>query len=136
MNPYMLPSHDLAVYYWIYLSACAVIIVALGRVLHTAGHVFLNDAFAGNALLARTVGRLLDIGFYLVSSGYVALSYQTNWPVINLATAIKISTTKVGGFLLILGIAHVFNLLLLALFRQRRAIAGPPAEEGESCHAR
>jgi hypothetical protein len=136
MNPYMLRSNDLAAYYWIYLSACAVLILALSRVLHNAGRVFLNDAFAGNTLLARTVSRLLDIGFYLVSTGYVALTYQTNWPMVDLAMAIKIAITKIGGLLLILGIAHIFNLLLLALFRQRRALAVAPPPEVETCHAK
>jgi hypothetical protein len=34
----------------------------------------------------------------------------------------KIAISKIGGLLLILGIAHIFNLLVLALLRQRRAL--------------
>jgi hypothetical protein len=115
------PQPDyLATYYCVYLGACAVLIVWLGRILHNAGRVFLDDAFAGNATLAHAMARLFDIGFYLVSVGYVALSYSTMWPMNNYDTVAKIAISKVGGLLLLLGVAHLFNLLLLALFRQRR----------------
>jgi len=50
----------------------------------------------------------------------VALSYSTMWPMNNYDTVAKIAISKVGGLLLLLGVAHLFNLLLLALFRQRR----------------
>jgi len=108
-------------YYCIDLGACAVLIVWLGRVFHKAGRVFLNDAFAGNETLVRAVARLLDIGFYLVSVGYVALTYFTMFPLNDLTAVARLVLWKVGGLMLLLGIAHLFNLLLLALFRQRRA---------------
>jgi hypothetical protein len=114
-------ANYLGTYYSVYLGACALLIAGLGRIFHRAGGVFLKDAFAGNATLVNAVVRLLDIGFYLVSAGYVAISYPTDWPIIDYATLAKIAITKVGGLMLLLGVAHLFNLLLLALFRQRRA---------------
>jgi hypothetical protein len=39
---------------------------------------------------------------------------------------LKIVSWKVGGLMLLLGIAHLFNLLLLALFRQRRTAGAAP----------
>jgi len=110
----------LETYYCVYLGACVLLIAALGRIFHRAGGVFLKDAFAGNTTLVDAVARLLDIGFYLMSVGYVAVSYSTEWPIIDHATLAKIAITKVGGLMLLLGVAHLFNLLLLALFRQRR----------------
>jgi hypothetical protein len=118
------PQPDyLVLYYSVYLGACAVLIAGLSWILHRTGKVFLNDAFAGNATLVDAISRLLDIGFYLVSLGYVGLSYATYWQMNDYATVAKIAIGKTGGLLLILGLAHIFNLLVLALLRQRRAAA-------------
>ncbi len=121
MHPYQAPSAHLAAYYAAYFIICFQLIAVLGWILHAAGRIFLNDAFAGNAVLVRAVQRLLDIGFYLVSLGYVALTYSTFVPMDTYDTLVKVVSFKVGGLLLLLGVAHIFNLLLLALFRQRRA---------------
>jgi hypothetical protein len=115
----------LEAYYATYLGLCAAVILWLGRTLHRAGIVFLNDTFAGNAPMVQAVGQLLDIGFYLVSIGYVALSYQPFWPQLNgYGIVIKEVIMKLGGFMLLLGFAHLFNLLLLALFRRRGGVNG------------
>jgi hypothetical protein len=115
----------LEAYYAIYLGLCAAVILWLGRTLHRAGVVFLNDTFAGNAPMVQAVGQLLDIGFYLVSIGYVALSYQTFWQQLNsYGMVITEVIEKLGALLLMLGFAHLFNLLLLALFRRRGGTTG------------
>jgi hypothetical protein len=108
-------------YYCVYLGVCALLIAGLGWTFHRAGRVFLKDAFAGNTTLVDAVARLLDIGFYLVSVGYVAMTYSTYLPSMDLGWLLRIVSWKAGGLMLLLGIAHLFNLLLLALFRQRRA---------------
>ena len=110
----------LEVFYTTYLGLCAALIFWLGRTLHRAGSVFLGDSFGGNTTLVRAVAHLLDIGFYLVSIGYVGVSYQTIWQQINSYKMVaQAVSAKVGAFLLLLGFAHLFNLLLLALFRRR-----------------
>lgn len=114
------PDH-FVIYYCAYLGACALLIAGLGFTFHRAGGVFLKDAFAGNTTLVDAVARLLDIGFYLVSLGYVALTYSTYQPAMDLGWVLRIVSWKIGGLMLLLGAAHLFNLLLLALFRQRRA---------------
>jgi hypothetical protein len=114
----------LEAYYVLYLGLSAVLIFWLGRTLHRTGSTFLNEAFSGNASLVRAVTQLLDVGFYLVSLGYVAITYRTFWQIVNsYQAAIESSVAKLGGFMLILGIAHMFNLLLLAIFRRRGAPA-------------
>jgi len=114
----------LEAYYASYLGICAALIFWLGWTLHRTGSVFLNDAFAGNASLVRAVGHLLDIGFYLVSVGYVCVSYQTFWQQIySYQMVAQAVSAKVGGFLLLLGFAHLFNLLLLAIFKRRAGAA-------------
>lgn len=116
--------HDfLEIYYGVYLGVSGLLIAGLSWVLRGMGRVFLSDAFSGNTTLVRAVARLMDIGFYLVSLGYVFISYQTMWPINDFGTVARIASVKIGGLMLLLGIAHIFNLLLLALFRQRRAAA-------------
>lgn len=107
-------------YYVAYPILCAALIAGLARALHWAGDVFLRDSFRNRPDIVRAVGRLLDIGFYLVSFGYLAVtlinvaSFNT-W--IDLADSVA---TKFGILLMLLGFLHIFNLLILALFRGRR----------------
>jgi hypothetical protein len=114
----------LEAYYASYLGLCAALIFWLGWTLHRAGSVFLSDAFGGNATLVRAVAHLLGVGFYLVSIGYVGVSYRTFWQQINSYEMVaQAVSANVGGFLLLLGFAHLFNLLLLAIFRRRGSAA-------------
>jgi hypothetical protein len=114
----------LEAYYTAYLGLCAVLILLLSLTFHNAGSVFLHDAFGGNATLVRAVAHLLDVGFYLVSLGYVGVSYRILWgPINSYGMVAEAVIGKLGGFLLLLGFAHLFNLLLLALFRKRGAAA-------------
>lgn len=109
----------LGTYYAIYLGCCAVVISLLGFILHRSGAIFLNNAFTGNHTLARAVGRLLDMGFYLLSLGYVGISCIVDWSISDYHTLAKSVVGKLGGLLILMGVGHTFNVLLLALFRQR-----------------
>ena len=108
-------------YYAIYLSVCAVLILWLGHTLHSAGNVFLHDAFAGNETVILAISRLLDIGFYLICFGYVAVTYRTFQWFPSFPEVAYTICLKIGGFLLVLGVAHMFNLLVLAALRRRGA---------------
>lgn len=110
-------------YYAIYSVVCAALIIGLSRVLHHAGAVFLQDSFKGNPELARGVTMLLDVGYYLVCAGYVAVSFQTRFPLDEIGQVAELISVKVGIFLLLLGGMHFFNLLLLAIFRRRTGAA-------------
>ncbi len=117
-------------YYAAYLGLCAVLIVWLSWNFHRSGTVFLHDTFGGNIMLVRAVTHLLDVGFYLVSLGYVAISYRI-WEPLNSRWAVaEAAIGRVGGFLLLLGFAHLFNLLLLAIFRKRGMTSGAVGETG------
>jgi hypothetical protein len=106
-------------YYVTYLTACAVLIAGLAIVLHRAGAVFLDDTFSGNPQMRRAVVHLLDIGYYLICAGYVAVTYRTFDPMNDLGQLTLIVSIKLGIFLLLLGALHLFNLLVLAISRRR-----------------
>jgi hypothetical protein len=91
----------------------------LGRSLGRAGSTFLPDALAANASLVDAVAHLLDVGFYLASMGYVAITDHTVWQLLDSDwAAAESAIAKLGGLTLILGFGPLFNLLLLALFRR------------------
>lgn len=112
-------------YYVTYLALCAVLIFWVAQTLHRSGSVFLNDAFHGDASLIRSVTHLLNVGFYLICVGYVLLTVRNYTWLQNLDQVFQSEIYKLGFFLLLLGAIHLFNLLLLAIFR-RRGPSGVP----------
>lgn len=112
------PSY-LAAYYTVYLTACVLLIAVLQFVLRRAGSLVLHDASISHPTFARAVCRLLDTGYYLVCAGYIIMTVHTGELIATTGQLIEAVTVKLGFFLLLLGVLHVFNLLLLALFRQR-----------------
>ena len=114
-------------YYVLYSLLCAALVFGLARVLHWAGDVFLHDSFRNRPDLGRAVARLLDIGFYLVSAGYIALTFSSETGFRTAGDVANAVTLKVGFFLLLLGFLHGFNLLILAIFRGRRDAGTLPA---------
>ena len=117
-------------YYVTYLAISVVLTVWVVGILERSGKVFLRDAFHGNAEPAEAVNRLLVIGFYLVNLGYIAFTLKTNWPPSDLRGLLEVESTKLGLVLLILGIMHCFNVVVLGTFRFMNVIAariGKPA---------
>jgi NADH:ubiquinone oxidoreductase subunit 3 (subunit A) len=112
------PSY-VAAYYTVFLLTCVIVIVVLQFVLRRAGSLVLHDAYHSNPTFARAICRLLDIGYYLVCVGYVVMTVHTDELLGTAGQLLEAVTVKLGFFLLLLGALHVFNLLLLALFRRR-----------------
>ena len=108
-------------YYIGYLGICSALILWLGRLLHRAGGTLLDDAFSSNRVLLKAISQLLDVGFYLMGFGYVAAWTASYEDFHNFGEVTKMVCGKFGGLLLLLGTVHLFNLLLLALFRRRTA---------------
>jgi uncharacterized membrane protein len=109
----------LETYYSIYLGCCAIAIAILGVIFHRSGAIYLNNAFAGNHTLARAVGRLLDLGFYLLSLGYVLLFCAPDWAMESARDLAKSVEGKIGGLLLVLSIGHIVNMVVLSFFGHR-----------------
>ena len=117
----------LVTYYATYLGISVVLIFWLGRILHRAGGVLLDEAFHDKPALVKAVANLLDIGFYMMSFGYVTAWAADYWQITTYGQVAQAVSGKVGGLLLMLGCVHMFNLLLLALFRRRTFVAAAPA---------
>ena len=120
MFPTPFPA-QMATYYLSYLTASAAIVFWLARTFHRFGSIFLREAFRGDESIVAALTHLLDIGFYLMTIGYVALTWRGpgsgffpdyDWVAVTVVE-------KLGGFLIFVGCLHLFNLLLLAIFRRR-----------------
>jgi hypothetical protein len=126
-SPAILRGEEMTSYYISYAVTCGILVAGLAIVLHWAGDVFLHDAFPARPDLAGAVARLLDIGYYMVSAGYIAVTFRS-WVRFDTAMdVVDVIATKAGFFLLLLGFLHTVNILILAVFRGRRDVANSPA---------
>jgi hypothetical protein len=114
-------------YYVAYFGCCFTLIFWLARILHRAGGIFLDDAFHGKPTLTKAVTQLLDVGYYMMSFGWVAVSFDSEEMSRSYLFVSKIVLREVGGFLLLMGFVHLFNMLLLALFRRKTVAPAAPA---------
>ncbi len=115
---------QIAIIYAAYIVISISMTVWVARTLHTNGRLFLVDAFRHNEPLADAVNHLLVVGFYLVNFGYILLALKTTEPLYTLREIIETESWKIGVVVLILGIMHIFNILIFAKMR-RRATESP-----------
>jgi len=117
--------------YLAYLSFTVPITLWVGTTLKSNGRVFLMDVFDADEELADAVNRLLVVGFYLVNLGYVLVALKTTNTVDDLRSALEVLSMKVGTIVLVLGVLHFVNLIVLNRLRRRSqtstaAIGRPP----------
>ena len=118
----------LFVAYLVYACVCVVLTVWVGRTLSTNGEVFLLDVLGGQPTLAHAVNRLLLVGFYLITFGYVATTLPTYALITDAEIAVDTFAPKFGGVLLVLGIIHLSNVFLLSRVARRRSLGREPHE--------
>ena len=129
---------NVAACYFSYLAISISMTVWVARTLHRSGRVFLVDAFHGNDELADSVNHLLVVGFYLVNVGYIALMLTSRNAMETFREIIELESVKIGWVLLILGLMHTFNILVLAKMRSKGRstaesyAAAPPQVQRES----
>lgn len=101
-----------------YLVVTIALTVWVARTLFRNGQLFLRDAFASEEI-ATAVNKLLQVGFYLINLGYVALFMQTSENVTTVTDALETGVWKLGLIMLALGLMHLFNIFVLGRFRKR-----------------
>ena len=120
MTCYPLPTAtpvNFAAIYSFYIAISLAMTVWVARTLHHNGRLFLIDAFHGNEPLADAVNHLLVVGFYLVNIGYILLALKTTDPLMTPRQIIETESWKIGVVVMILGIMHMGNIVVLALLR-------------------
>ncbi len=113
--------------YGIYFVVAILITVWVGRTLFRSGRPFLVDAFQGRQEMADSVNHLLIVGFYLVNIGFMLLFLATgSRPERPLVVAEHLSW-KLGIVVVVLGVMHMLNLLILNGLRSGGMKNPPPA---------
>lgn len=107
------------IYYVAYFGLCAALVAWLARMLRRTGSVFLRDGFRERPQAVLAVGHLLETGLYLIGGGYLAITLPNYTPMNSPGVVVLTIVGKLGGFLLLLGLLHFVNLLILVIFRQR-----------------
>ncbi|MEO6845922.1 MAG: hypothetical protein ABI443_01295 [Chthoniobacterales bacterium] len=112
--------------YSLYLVLNVALTIWVAKTLSKNGRVFLVDCFHQNEPLADSVNHLLVVGFYLINLGFIAqfLTLKTN--VIDPREVFEALSGKMGVVLLVLGVMHFFNLLVLTKVRRRAIDAQLP----------
>lgn len=117
MIPQPATTPHIALIYSCYIAISVAMTVWVARTLHNNGRIFLIDAFRGHQALADAVNHLLVVGFYLVNFGYILLALKTTDPLSTSREIIETESWKIGVVVLILGIMHIANIVILALMR-------------------
>ncbi len=110
---------DMAVVGYIaYLVVAIPLTVWVARTLGANGFHFIKDVFAGDEQLAHAVNKLLQVGFYLLNFGFVALWLRTAEPIVDARGVFETVALKIGAVLLVLGVLHLVNVIVLNAFRK------------------
>ncbi len=112
--------------YVTYLVLVIFITVSVARTLSKNGAAFLIDGFDGDEALAKSINHLLVVGFYLINLGF-ALMQLTYRKIETIDTAVLFLSSKIGFVMLVVGVMHLFNLLVISKIKagkvnRRRAI--------------
>jgi hypothetical protein len=105
--------------YVIYLLISALLTVLTAVVLGRSGKTFLTHVFGGDAALGRSVATLFVVGSCLVNLGFVVLAMRTSASVQDTRQAVELLSVKLGEVLLITGVLHLLNVVLLTSVRRR-----------------
>jgi len=97
-----------------YLALSIGMTIWVARVLSKTGEVFLVKCFGQDLDLAKSTNHLLVIGFYLVNVGFICLRLG-GWNRENF-DLIPVVGAKVGVSILVLGVMHFFNMMMIARF--------------------
>jgi hypothetical protein len=108
--------------YAVYVAVSLAITTWVGRTLSRNGRVFLVENFEGREALADSVNHLLLVGFYLVNVGFVTLALKYGTKPTDAVEAVEFLSTKIGLAVVVLGVMHFFNMVMLVKFRRSRLL--------------
>ena len=95
------------------------IVIVLGPFIKRFGRSYAAEVFRANPSTGKSFIVLMDFAYYLIFGAYVLLTLAfrqgSSWaPTVN-ATQFKDETIKVAGILLLMGVLHGVNLLILPI---------------------
>lgn len=112
--------------YGIYFVLSLAVTIWVGRTLFRSGRPFLVEAFHGNETMADSVNNLLIIGFYLVNAGFMLLFLSSKEHPKNGIEVVEHLSKSVGVVVVVLGVMHFINLIVLNSLRTSAHAGRPP----------
>ena len=97
--------------YLLYLAFVLYVVIYVGTALYRNGIHFLINTFHGDKVLAMALNKFLLAGYYLLNIGYSIIVLKVWQKVDSFQSMLEVLSHKAGGIILMLGIAHLFNLL-------------------------
>ncbi|HSF97418.1 MAG TPA: hypothetical protein VLA55_01895 [Ornithinibacter sp.] len=138
------PNGALEMPWWILEVAVTLVLIAiavwLGPFIKRFGRAYAADVFHDNPLTGKSYIVLTDIVYYLIFTAYILFGVhfapQREWnnQVSGLVTAeqLTFSAARVGGILLIIGILHGLNIVLMPVLGQLFSLNRRVARPGEA----
>ena len=102
----------------IYLAISIVVTVLVGYDLHKNGYYLILNLF-DNEVVSKTLNNMLLIGYYLVNIGYVAINVAVPNS-LALYEHIELVAYKTATIVLILGVLHFNNIIMLTLLSKNK----------------
>jgi hypothetical protein len=119
--------------YVAYLAISVALTVFVGSALSRSGRVFLRDVFGDQTGPADAASRLIVVGFYLLTLGFITLTMRMSGEIGSVRQAIQVLSVKIGEVLLVLGALYLANISFLTRLRRRTQAQAfqrvPPAPE-------
>lgn len=113
--------------YGTYFVVSLAVTIWVGRTLFRSGRPFLVEAFHGSDAMADSVNNLLIIGFYLVNVGFMLLFLSSKDHPRSGIDVVEHLSKSVGVVVVVLGVMHFINLVVLNALRTSAQAARPPA---------
>jgi hypothetical protein len=106
--------------WWILEIATDVVLVALavwlGPFIKRFGRAYAADVFHDNPLTGKSYIVLTDIVYYLIFAAYILFTVRVqapSWTGDVTATQVKAAAARLGGILMIIGVLHGLNLVIM-----------------------
>jgi hypothetical protein len=127
---------SLAMDWWILEVFANAVLVAialwLGPFIKRFGRAYAADVFHDNPLTGKSYIVLTDIVYYLIFTAYILFTVNftvgADWGTHVNGNQLKVETARVGGILLIIGVLHGLNIVLMPvlgrLFSLNRSLSG------------
>lgn len=95
------------------------IVFVLGPLIKRFGRSYAADVFVGNPRTGKSYLVLMDIAYYLIFVSYILFTTtfepRSGWSDTVNAQQMQDELVRIGGMLLIMGILHGFNVLILPI---------------------
>lgn len=108
--------------YSIYLPVTVALTYYVAKTLFKNAKVFMLEIFHGKEDIANATNHLFQVGFYLLNLGFSLLMLKTTYDVYSSTRLFEITSLKIGGFSIYLGIMLFLNVYLF--FRGKRKSKG------------